>query len=244
MTTVSYPFDTTGKADTNLVTNELHTLTEVNSAPYRLLIPVASPFYLNNLLLEHIDESGAVRELIEGVDYYNALIYMAASRSTGRPVYGGWSINNALINGTIRCQYQTVGGPWVADSAYVYQQLLENQANPRTVYWDQITNIQDLFPPTPHTDNIQDFTGLDSVLATMDSIRQAILDAPNNLPGTFMAHIQSTGNPHKLTLTDLGLQDLQPLPLATDDEVLRLADVQKYVSLDQLRKLFQSLNLA
>lgn len=240
MTTATYPFDTTGTASTNLVKGELHTLTEVNAAPYRVLIPTAAPFYLPNLKLEYIDQTGVARDLIEGVDYYNTLIYMAASRSTGRPCYGGWEIINSLLNGTIHPQYQTVGGDWVADRDYVYQQLLEKAKNPRIVYWDDITNVQQLFPPTEHSQPADSFEGHQALLASLEGIRQAILEAPTNVPGEFMAHINAKGNVHGLTKTDLGLQDLTVLPLSTDQEVLALADVDKYFTLAQLGKLLKA----
>lgn len=236
-TTVSYPFDDTGVAPSNKVENELHTLTEVNSAPYRILIPVHAPFYLHNLLLEHVNQEGVVTPMVEGVDYYAALPYMAASRSTGRPVYGGLAMISDLPQGTMRLvQYQTVGGDWTADRNYVYEQLLASQYNSRTTWWDLITNVQELFPPSDHQQPVGDVAGHLDLLAKLDEIRAAILTSSStaNVPVQIFTHMEETGNAHGLTLSDIGLDQIQNLPLATDQEVQERQEVDKYVTLRQI----------
>lgn len=235
MTAVSYPFDTTGTAPSNLVKDELHTLTEVNSAPYRILIPNCAPFYLENLVLEHVDQLGVAREMQEGVDFYFVLPYVAAFRSVGRPVYGGMAMLSDLPQGTMRIKtYQTVGGPWIADRFYVYEQLLSSQYNKRTTYWDLITNVQELFPPTEHQQSIGDVEGHKDLLAALGTITQALLAAPNSIPPAFMAHLASKGNVHELSKTDLGLGNVANLPMATDMEVMNREPVDKYVTLKQI----------
>jgi len=232
---VSLPFDTTGTAATNLVKGELHTLTEINAAPYRILIPTFAPFYLTNQLLEHVSLAGVATPLTEGVDFYALLPYMAASRSSGRSIYGGWSMISDLPQGTIRCQYQALGGTWSADADYLYARLLESQFNSRTTWWDQITNVQDLFPAIEHDhDATEDLTGLTDILNKLEAVRAAILEAPNKAPAAYVAHLVQTGNVHGMTKSDLGLDQIQNLPMATDQEVLNLEKVNKYVTLRQI----------
>ena len=234
MPTVNYPFDTTGIAATNLVTGELDTVTEVNAAPYRILIPSFAPFYLHNLLIEHINELGVAQPLIEGVDFYATLPYMAATRSTGKPVYGGLSILSELPQGTIRLQYQTVGGTWCADRDYVYNQLLTDLYNPRTAWWDQLTNVQDLFPPTVHEQPIGDVMGHEAILAVLGQIREAIITNPNTVPAFFFEHVLNLGNPHQLSKLDIGLEKVANYELATDEEVIGRVVTDKYVTLRQV----------
>lgn len=233
--TVNYPFDGTGNAESNLVTNELHTLTEVNNTAYRILIPTFAPFYLNNLKVEHIDISGNANPLTEAVDYYPVLPYMAATRSTGQFVYGGIAINNAIVEGTIRlASYQTLGDKWCADAQYVYARLLESVYNKRTVWWDTLSNVQETFPPVAHTHDAMDFNGLQDVLASLSALRAAILQAPNNIPASYAAHLLNKNNVHEVTKDQVGLGDVQNIPLATDQEVAARLPVDKYVTLRQV----------
>ena len=234
MNTASYPFDTTGLAPSNLVQNELHTLTEVNSAPYRILIPSFAPFYLHNLLVEHIGTTGTPTPLTEGVDYYCVLPYMAASRSVGKSLYGGLAFISDLVQGTIRLKYQTLGGSWCADKNYVYEQLLSAHYNRRTTWWDTLTNVQETFPPTDHDHNAEDIEGHTELLAKLDEIRTAILQSPNLVPAQYLAHLMAKGNVHDLNKSDLGLGDVSNLPLATDQEVLSRIPSDKYVTLRQI----------
>lgn len=238
MPDVSYPFDTTGEAATNLIQGELHTLTSVNSATYRILIPTHAPFYLHNLLIEHISQGGVASPLTEGVDYYAVLPYMAASRSTGRSIYGGLSFISTLPQGTIRVKYQTIGGPWVADRAHVYEQLLLAEYNKRTTWWDVLTNVQQIFPPTAHEHPSGDIAGTQELLTALEQIRVAILAAPTNPIASYMAHMLSQGNVHGLTKADLGLENIQNLHMASDQEVLERQSVDRYVTLRQILMLF------
>lgn len=246
MPEVQYPFDPTGSASTNLITGELRTLTEVNAAPYRIFIPSLAPFYLNNLLLEHINQEGVATPMVEGIDYYPCLPYMAATRSIGQPIYGGLSFISTLPQGVIRLQYQTLGGQWTADSGYVYEQLLASVYNNRTTWWDRLTNVQDLFPPMDHEHVMDDIEGHQALLAKLDVIRDAILNQPTTVPDLllkFLDHIAQEGNVHKLTKTDIGLEYIKNVPFATDQEVLELHDVERYVSLRQIVLLLNMLGL-
>lgn len=230
------PLDLTGVAASNLIQNEIHAVSEVNAATYRIIIPVLAPFYLHNLALEHVDQGGTVTPLNEGVDYYLVLPYMAATRSTGQQIYGGISIINEYANGTIRLvSYQTLGGLWCADAAYVYGKLLLSQFNKRTTWWDSITNVQQLFPATDHATPMDQVVGHLEMIAKMEEIRAAILSTPNVTPGLFAAHLlQTTGNPHGVTKEEVGLGNVQDYPQATDAEVLAHAHVDKTVTLRQI----------
>ncbi len=246
MPEVTYPFDPSGSAPTNLVTGELRTLTEVNAAPYRILIPSYAPFYLNNLLLEHINELGVATPMVEGIDYYPDLPYMAASRSIGQSIYGGLSIISTLPQGVMRVQYQTLGGQWCADASYVYEQLLTSVYNNRMTWWDRLSNVQDLFPPMDHEHVMDDIEGHVSLLAKLDEIRAAILNQPTTVPDLllkFQAHIAEQGNVHELHKNDIDLGHVENLPFATDQEVIELKEENRYISLRQVILLLKFHNL-
>ena len=246
MPDVLYPFDPTGSASSNLIKGELRTLTEVNAAPYRILIPSLAPFYLNNLVLEHIDQQGVHTPMVEGIDYYPVLPYMAASRSIGQAIYGGLAMISLLPQGVMSVDYQTLGGQWVADSGYVYEQLLSSVYNNRTTWWDRLTNVQDLFPPMDHSHVADDIEGHHDLLAKLEEIRAAILNQPTTVPDLltkFQAHIEEEGNVHKLTAADIDLGYVKNVPFATDQEVLELQTEERYISLRQVVLLLNNLGL-
>ena len=237
MTTPSYPLDTTGLAASNLIKGEQHSLTEVNAATYRIIIPTFSPFYLHNLKLSHVSVLGEVTPLDEGTDFYCTLPFLGAQRWTGQAVYGGLSIITTLIEGTLDLQYQTIGGDWCCDPAYVYQQLLEAVYNARTTWWDTLTNVQEIFPPTEHQLPVEQIDGITDLLAAMEQMRQAILTNPTSVPASILKHVLVSGNPHGTTAEALGLGEIANYPLATDQEVNERSAVDKYVTLRQILKL-------
>lgn len=233
MSDVVYGFDPTGRAAENKVQNELHTLAAVNAAPSRIIIPTFAPFYANGHLVEHIALNGTVTELHEGVDYYLALPYMDATRSTGKSLYGGIPIINSFADGGIRITYQTVGDKWCCDVDYVYARLAETIFNPRMTWWDKLTNVQDLFPPMDHDHSLDDVYQITVLFDRLTEIRDAILQAPTNVPGSYIAHMLDKSK-HPSSLQDLGVPADAIVDPATDYEVVNKLGVDKSITLRQL----------
>lgn len=233
MPNVTYPLDTTGISPTNLVRDEPHVLTEINDATYRIIIPDFAPFYQDNFSLRYIDNVGGVTPLVKGVDFDFCLPYMDASRAIGKYMFGGITIHNAYVQGHLLVDYQTLGAEWVADKNYALEQLVSHNYNPRVVYWDQLTNVQQTFPPTSHAQDYDTIYGQKSVIEAIDKLIEAILQGPN--PGNqYISHILSTGNVHNLTAADLGLAETPNIPLARDEELINSDPVQKLFSLRQM----------
>lgn len=179
MPNVSYPLDVTGLDPANLIPDELHTLTEVNNTSYRLLIPEFSPFYLDNFELKHTDDQGNVTILNEGVDFMFVLPYLAGSRSIGKMLYGGVSINTIFINGNLSMTYQTLGGDWIADRDHVLQVLAEFIYNPRITAWDTVTDKTDLFPPINHDQSLDYVFGHEELINAINETAASILSGPH-----------------------------------------------------------------
>lgn len=237
-----YPLDTTGLEPSNLIQGEIHTLTKVNASPYRILIPDFAPFYLNNLGIIHVALNGDETPLNEGVDYYIALPYVAASRAVGKPVYGGIPFISTFAQGTIKINYQAVGGEFCADPSYVYERLLSKAYNPRTSWWDNLTNVQELFPPVDHDHSLDDVEQVGVLFQNLENIRQAILQAPSMVPGNYIAHMAAR-NPHGLTKEDLGCTPAASKEMITDQEVVMNAGLDKLMTHRQVRLLLHSLGL-
>jgi hypothetical protein len=218
--TVTYPLDTEGNLPSNLVT-ETHTVTQINLTMYRIIVPVHAPFYITNFSLVHIGTGGVETPLTEGVDYAFCLPYETASRSLQRQLYGGAAIINPNLSGSYRVVYQCLGDKWSANRDHVLEALAASTYNPRRVYWDQVTNVQELFPPGPHYEDANSLKGLEELITTLDNLTLAIINKP--LPTPVM----------------LGLGNIENLPIATDTEVALKSNVRKYVTLDQVLRLIQ-----
>lgn len=233
MPTVAYPLDATGIAVSNLIPDEVHLLTEVNSTTYRILIPVFAPFYLDNLALNHVSMTGEITPLIPDVDFYTCLPYIGATRSVGKMLYGGLTINTELPNGVIKVTYQTLGGDWTADAATVLNTLAEIVYNPRTAIWDVVTNKPNQFPPINHDQLLDYVYGEKELIDAIDRLALGVALAPNPDVG-IIKHLTATGNVHELSLADLGLENAVTIPIATDEEIASHTLVDKLVTLRQL----------
>jgi len=233
MPNVNYPLDTTGLLTSNLIVDELHTLTEVNANTYRILVPEFAPFYLDNFQLKYTDSTGNVTILQEGVDYVFCLPYIGASRSIAKMLYGAVSINDNIINGTLKIRYQTLGGDWTADRDYVLEAIAESVYNPRITVWDVVTNKPSLFPPINHDQSMDYIYGYQDLIDGINSLANTIATGPNPT-NSVVSHILNTDNPHQVTKQQLGLGNIVDLPLATDQEVSNLDPVDKYVTFKQL----------
>lgn len=214
----AYPLDTTGFSPGNLIPNEVHTLTEVNGAPYRILIPVCAPFYLDNFILKHRDTAGNETVLVQDVHYYHCLPYIGASRSIGKLIYGGVAINDNLLGGTILVTYQTLGGDWVADPIFVRERLIELIYNPKITIWDVVTNKPNQFPPINHSLNIDAVFGQQDLIAGLDRIVTQL----------------AASEPRPTNKILVGLSNVENLPLASQVEIDNLILANSYVTLAQV----------
>lgn len=229
----AYELDTTGINSNNLIENESHSLTESNSSPYRLIIPTYSPFYLDNFNLRYDNGLGNIISLVEDVDYSLCLPYVAATRSIGKLLYGGISINNNSINGTLLIDYQTLGGNWTGDPAYIITRLSELLYNPKITIWDVVTDIQDLFPPINHDQSADYIYGYQDLITAINNLADIIANSPSQSL-SFVQHLTDEVNPHNVTKVQLGLGSIVNLPLASDAEVTARDPLDKYVTLKQL----------
>lgn len=233
MPSVTYPLDTTGLASTNRIVGEAHTLTEINSTTYRVIIPEFAPFYLDNFILKYTDTLGSVLVLNEGVDYNLALPYIGATRSIGKMLYGGITINTMLVDGTITIEYQTLGGDWTADSNFVLTKLAELVYNPRITSWDIVTNKLTLFPPINHSLAMDNVFGHEQLINAITQL-SAMIVSGTPASQSLIAHLLDDANPHLTNKDQVELGNVSNLPLATDQEVIARSPVEKYVTLRQV----------
>lgn len=231
----SYPFDPTGSTLSNLITNETHTVTGVNFRDFFFIVPAYAPFYLTNLEVQLVTETDT-RTLVNGIDYYTGLYYKAASLSLDIPAYGAIALNPLIQGGTIRLQYQTVGGQWVGDPIQVMERIITLNYNPKITLWDTVTNVPDQFPPGPHSHQYDYVFGQQDLIAAIMDLVTAVSSSGQN-PTPYLQHINRTDNPHSTTPAQLGLDLVPNIPLATDDEAFGAVGVHKLLTHTQIRAL-------
>jgi hypothetical protein len=217
MAQITYPFDPTGRASTNYVQNELHTVSESNYRDYYFIVPNFAPFYVTNfsLIYQVGDEQ---RALVENVDFNFALPYIAGIRTTGIPVYGAVTLNNLDLNGLLFMSYQCVGGDQVCDRLYVLGQLAEKLYNPRTTIWDTITDRPDVFAPLPHDHDFDRFYSQADFIEAINKISSAILNSQGLAKLT--EHLLNFNNPHEVTKEQIGLGNVGNWRMASEEEAI------------------------
>lgn len=173
MPTVSYPLDTSGVNPTNLVTNEIHTVSEAQFRDYYFVVPNFAPFFVDNFRLVNL-QNGVEVLLNEDVDYSFALPYITGTRVTGKQMYGAITLHNQNLDGILTLQYQTIGGDQICDRLHVLSYLADKAYNPRTTVWDIVTNVPNAFPPVPHYQDYDNFKGQEALVAVLGEIRDAI----------------------------------------------------------------------
>jgi hypothetical protein len=206
---IMYGLDPTGTLPANLITGEQQVLTGANNQNFYFIVPKASPFFASSLSISFKGVDNQIRTLVEGIDYYLGFEFIGATRSCGKPVYGGICWLDLSLTGTITLKYQTLGGEWTVDTSAINQVLSDTLRNPRTATWEQVFNVPKLFPPIDHAWDLVDMVGMKEVVTSLDGIKQAITSsstASGKLSGLYTNKKQA------------GLGNVDNFKTATDQE--------------------------
>ena len=172
---MTYPLDTTGTASSNLLIGESHSALESTFKNLNYIIPACAPFYGSSLVVQRVSLTTGTTNLVLNQDYNLAMIYLAATDSVGIAIYGGIVLlGNYQSTDIIKITYQTLGGPWVANVPQVLQNIIDSTFNPQIMSWDQVTNVQQTFPPTNHTNTMDLTYGLDSLLTSINALSTTV----------------------------------------------------------------------
>lgn len=204
----TYPFDPTGAAPTNKIVGETQILAAPDWRNYFFIIPSATPFFRDSLVITHYPSN---RVLVEGVDYVCTHQFYDASKACAREIYGSITFYDKSLTGVAAMDYQTLGGDWTLDETRI-QELLSNElANPRTTTWDEIVDLPYQFPVIDHQWDLVDMVGASQVVGKLDDIREAIEVAAS---GATDAHVNNYDNPHQVTKTQVGLANVENYGIA------------------------------
>jgi hypothetical protein len=223
-TTYTYPFDPTGSATTNAVANERHVLSPPAWTDFYFIVPKYAPYFRDSLRAIH-RPSGKL--LVEGVDYHCTHYFHAASHGVARRVYGSITMLDKTLTGVIEISYQTIGGDWILDASADLSRLTNTQLNPRITTWEQVVDVPYQFPPIDHEWNLEDLKGVEAILPILESMTEAIRESAGS---DFALHINDKANPHSVTKAQVGLDQVQNLPLANIAEAQAGAVNTRYMT--------------
>jgi hypothetical protein len=205
-----FPFDPTGLALTNKVTNEQQILTSANGIDYHFLVPFAGPYFEGSLVVTIKDPvTNAVTTLTPGIDYYPSHWFISASRACASSIYGSVTFLDSTLSGIVSFTYQSIGGGWTINSAEVATILADYLHNPRITAWEevvlsyQVVNAPSLVPNQLY------------LIAELGTTDFTLVGALSNAVGTqFKANAAGTGTgtavsmsfpptPHQWNITDM-----------------------------------------
>lgn len=166
---LTYPLDLTGRASSNRISNEVHTVGSGN----RAFVLNAGPFYTQRDLIVRSVATGQL--LFPDVDYQALHYIRAASRVSGLEVCGAIYIKNTQITGDVSVDYSCIGGEYSALVSVIQDILDTIDLNNGPVHWGQILDVPSQFPPVDHLQNINTLYGFDDLIAVVEGVRQAIL---------------------------------------------------------------------
>ena len=169
---ISYEQDVTGENPANLINRESHVVSEINTITQDILVPNFPPFFPNNFRLEVQDSNGVYSPLVEGEDYEFLLPWYSLKEETGKFVYGGVKVHRKPAGPMIFMTYQCFGGHHTADRNKLLMALADYVWNPRIIQFDQLTNIQETFPPNQHQQNLEQFRKWEGVQEALNNLTE------------------------------------------------------------------------
>ena len=230
MATIIYPYDPSGVATTNLITDELRSVqppSDINQASF--VIPLKGPFFVESLKVYTAKNKQGTR-LLEGKDFFITHEFVAGTNWLGKPLAGGIAFTNALYTGNLYFTYQTLGGDFVVNDVTILESITRKlYADVRFVTWDQLTGVPSAFPPDAHQHVVTDIKTLADVVTALNSIAAALvgsLDDDTIAGGESAAlslirqHLSTTSNAH--TPQAVGLGNLSNFATASEEDAVAL----------------------
>lgn len=208
-TQFTYPFDPTGKASSNKITNERQTLIPPAWIDFYFLVPKKGPFFAEGF--KATLESGN-RTLVEGVDYILTHVFHDATLAVGKSIYGSITFYDKEMIGMISLDYQTLGGEWTIDEADALRIVSDTTVNPRTTTWEEVQDVPDRFPVIDHAWDLDDMVGAKELEEKLGEIEAAVREANG---GSTTGHISNRDNPHLVTKAQIGLGNVQNYKIST-----------------------------
>ena len=173
MAILLHKFDPSATAVSNLIANEIHTL---SNATALIIVAQAGLFYSKSLIVQKI-ATGAIMHV--GVDYEFQGMDVEVTAITGYQCVLAITFLDPAISGQVALTYQAVGGKEGETSSFI-NELKEaiQQRNTAQAEWEQVQNKPQTYPALPHTHNvITDLTGLAAMREVLANIQNALVSS-------------------------------------------------------------------
>jgi hypothetical protein len=216
-----YEHDPTGTLPENRIKDEQHILTIQNDKDFQFIVPNLAPFFADTLIVSFKEAgTGANKDLIYGVDYYATHVYTEATHACAKPVYGSITFLKNLA-GIVTISYNTLGGKWLIDEKKIQEILADRIHNPRVTTWEEVAKVPERYPPIEHDQDLVDMVGMKDLVSSLARIEDYLRTKSSD---GLKAHIDDKNNPHNVTKEQVGLGNINNLPILPISEVNDTSD--------------------
>ena len=183
MTTL--PFDPTGESATNLILNEVHTLTKQNYRDYHYIVPKFAPFYAESIKLKIVQLDMSEKELDLGIDYHLTHKFITASTSIAKgDICGSITFLDNELSGVLYIEkYQALGGIWTATDEELLKIVSSAQKNPRITSWESVSGRPVHFPVVNHEYDLINLKGTNELIDAIDRLSLSVIEYIQNSEG-------------------------------------------------------------
>lgn len=226
-TEFTYPYNPNGVLDECKILSEPHTITPSSGRNYNWFVPFAGPFFGFSVVLKHV-ASG--KTLQRGVDYNLGLEYhVFNTQVTLRPVYGAIILIDTALTGQFTIDYMTIGGQYAINKNKALELVANAQLDPRSTYWENVTDVPSQFPVTSHLHNVVDITGMAEVVEAINTLAAALTNGGGKWFQSLNEHLNDWNDPHHVLdmITGGGGESI---PKATQQQAIEGTDNTAYMT--------------
>lgn len=172
----TYQFDYSGVLPQNKIINEPCYIVSPSGGNGFLIKPIAAPYFGDSLIVTNSNGDS----LQENIDFYKTHHWQQATDAVGQDVYGTITVISDLAVGTLKLTYQTIGGSYVTAPAQTIANGIISVGNQYVLIdWSTAPTA---FPPTPHTQDLNSFTGgIPQIEAGLFAIANALKIKPTGV---------------------------------------------------------------
>lgn len=215
MTDFRKPLDRTGKAASNLITNEAQTLP---NRQVRVIVPEFGAFFAESLIVK---DAANDRVLTPFVEYAPADIYYHPTMEYGKGIYAEIVLYNTEVSNNVIITYQAVGGMYSVNRKNIFAALDEIDLDDRPVGYSEIIGRPHYLSPGPHQHDTGDTYGWEYIQRALDNVTSGLIqgrqstydkilsdiqteysllkDQNTSITAQLQAHISDFNNPHELS---------------------------------------------
>lgn len=226
-TEFTYPYNPNGVLDECKIISEPHTITPSSGRNYNWFVPFAGPFFGFSVVLKHV-ASG--KTLQRGVDYNLGLEYhVFNTQVTLRPVYGAIILIDTALTGQFTVDYMTIGGQYAINRNKALELVANAQLDPRSTYWENVTDVPSQFPVTSHLHNVVDITGMAEVVEAINLLAEALTNGGGKWFQSLNEHLLDWNDPHHVLDMITGGGG-EAIPKATQQQAIEGTDNSGYMT--------------